>query len=262
MPRYRDLRFGAIERGPGADRIGKLVFTLLGIWHRRTPRNRTVACLTPGATFLSTACSGDYSTLAPAGPAAGAIAPLWWVMLAGAAAILLLVCALLALAFRRRHSDGASVRIWIIGGGILFPALVLVALLGFGLVVGERLLPREDPRTLRVVAEARQWEWSFTQPGTAGAIRTRNVLHIPANRPIDVELATLDVIHAFWVPRLAGKMDAIPGRRNVLRIEASQPGVYYGLCAEFCGVGHSQHGYRVVAHDAAGWARFQAGETQ
>jgi cytochrome c oxidase subunit 2/cytochrome aa3-600 menaquinol oxidase subunit 2 len=54
-------------------------------------------------------------------------------------------------------------------------------------------------------------------------------------------------------------MDAVPGRSNVLRIEADAPGVYYGLCAEFCGPGHARHGFRVVAHDAAGWARFQAG---
>lgn len=217
--------------------------------------------ITPGVAFISTGCAGSYSTLAPAGPAAGAIAPLWWAMLAGATAILLLVCGLLALAFRRRETGRErSVRAWIVGGGIVFPITVLVALLGYGLAVGERLLPRSDPRTIRIAAQAQRWHWTFTQPGQAGAIRTRNTLHIPAGHPIDVELTTLDVIHAFWVPRLAGKMDAIPGHRNVLRIQADMPGIYYGLCAEFCGPGHSRHGFRVVAHDAAGWARFQAGE--
>lgn len=184
-------------------------------------------------------------------------------MLAGAVAILLLVCALLAMAFLRKRTDAApSARTWIVGGGIVFPSVVLVGLLGYGLVVGERLLPRDDPRTVRVGAQAQRWHWTFTQPGDAGAIRTQGVLNIPAGRPIDVELTTLDVIHAFWVPRLAGKMDAIPGRRNVLRIEASAPGIYHGLCAEFCGPGHSRHGFSVVAHDEAGWARFQAGEGQ
>lgn len=182
-------------------------------------------------------------------------------MLAGATAILLLVCGLLALAFRRgRSAHQPSVRAWIIGGGIAFPAVVLAALLAFGLVVGERLLPRSDPRTVRVTAQAQRWHWTFTQPGVSDAIRTHNILNIPAGRPVDVELTTRDVIHAFWVPRLAGKMDAIPGHRNVLRIEADQPGIYYGLCAEFCGTGHSRHGFQVIAHDAAGWARFQAGE--
>lgn len=185
-------------------------------------------------------------------------------MLAGATAILVLVCTLLAMAFlRRQRTDRAqSVRVWIIGGGIAFPSVVLVALLGYGLVVGERLLPRDDPRTVRVAAEAQRWHWTFTQPGDAGEIRTQNVLHIPAGRPIDVELTTLDVIHAFWVPRLAGKIDAIPGRSNILRIQAEAPGIFYGLCAEFCGPGHSRHGFRVIAYDADGWARFQAGEKQ
>lgn len=184
-------------------------------------------------------------------------------MLAGAAAILLLVCALLAMAFLRRRTDAApSVRTWIVGGGIAFPGFVLVALLGFGLVVGERLLPRDDPQSVRVGAQAQRWHWTFTQPGRDDVIRTQNVLNIPAGRPVDVELTTLDVIHAFWVPRLAGKMDAIPGHRNMLRIQANAPGTYHGLCAEFCGTGHSRHGFRVVAHDEAGWARFQAGEGQ
>jgi cytochrome c oxidase subunit 2 len=181
-------------------------------------------------------------------------------MLVGAAAIFSLVCVLLLLAFRRRGAArAASANAWILGGGLVFPVATLSVLLAYGLIVGEQLLPRADPAALRIGAEARRWQWTFTQPGAAGPIRTRDVLHIPAGRPIDVELTTRDVIHAFWVPRLAGKMDAIPGRRNVLRIEAHRPGIYHGLCAEFCGAGHARHGFRVVALDAAGWARFQTG---
>jgi cytochrome c oxidase subunit II len=184
-------------------------------------------------------------------------------MLGGATAIFTLVAALLLLAFRRRDAQHhASQRTWIVGGGLIFPVVTLAALLAYGLVIGERLLPREDPETVTVAAEASRWYWSFTHPGREGPIRTRDTLHIPAGRPIDVELTTRDVIHAFWVPRLAGKMDAIPGRRNRLRIEAHAPGVYQGLCAEFCGAGHARHGFQVVAHDAAGWARFQAGEAR
>ncbi len=219
--------------------------------------------ITFGAAIVSSGCSGGYSTLDPAGPAAAAIAPLWWVMLGGATAIFTLVAALLLLAFRRRDAPpSVSARTWIVGGGLIFPIATLAALLAYGLIIGERLLPRANPATITVAAEASRWYWSFTQPGRAGSIRTRDILHIPAGRPVDVELTTRDVIHAFWVPRLAGKMDAIPGRRNVLRIEAHQPGVYQGLCAEFCGAGHARHGFRVVAYDAAGWARFQAGDTR
>ena len=194
----------------------------------------------------------------PAGPAADAINTIWWVMLAGATAIFLFVAALLLLAFRPRARRDASVRRWIVGGGLIFPGVVLTALLTFALIVGERLLSRGDVPAGQVAAESSPSQWSFTQPAAgAGTIRTQGVLHIPAGRPVDVTLTSRDVIHAFWVPRLAGKLDAIPGHRNVLRIEADAPGVYQGVCAEYCGVGHAGHMFRVVAHDAAGWARFQ-----
>ncbi|WP_431470824.1 cytochrome c oxidase subunit II [Sphingosinithalassobacter sp. LHW66-3] len=181
-------------------------------------------------------------------------------MLAGAGAIFGLVMVLLALAFTRRQRRPVSPRLWIVGGGLVFSSAVLAALLFYGLVAGERLLPREDPRLVRVEAESSRWRWTFRHQIEAGApIEMQDVLHIPAGRPVDVVLTTRDVIHAFWVPRLAGKMDAIPGHRNVLRIEADEPGVYPGVCAEYCGIGHARHNFRVIAHDAEGWARFQAG---
>ena len=184
-------------------------------------------------------------------------------MLAGATAIFLLVITLLALAFLRPERREASVSKWIIGGGLVFPILVLTALLAYALYLGERLLPRGGIVPLQVAAESSQYEWTFTQPGGAGAaIRTQGVLHIPAGRPVDVALTTRDVIHSFWVPRLAGKLDAIPGHINVLRIEADEPGIYPGVCAEYCGIGHSGHVFQVVAHDEAGWARFLGGGSQ
>ncbi len=182
-------------------------------------------------------------------------------MFAGGSVIFLLVIAVLALALRRPGRGEASVRKWIIGGGILFPSTVLIALLAFGIVTGERLLPRAGPDVVEVAAEGRQWQWHFTQPGQRGqSIRTEGTLHIPAGRPVDVVLTTRDVIHAFWVPRLAGKMDAIPGHRNVLRIEAAAAGIYEGVCAEYCGIGHARHAFRVIALDPADWSRFQSGE--
>ena len=70
---------------------------------------------------------------------------------------------------------------------------------------------------------------------------------------------SIDVIHSFWVPRLAGKLDAIPGHVNVLRIEAALPGVYAGQSAEFSGRGYREHVFTVKAHDAASWAAFLQG---
>lgn len=198
----------------------------------------------------------------PAGPAADDIAMMWWVMFAGAVAIFALTMALLGLGFRRARPaafEGRGGRLWLGGLGIAFPLAVLGALLVYGLWVGERLLPRDRPDLVTVDAEARQWAWRFDYADAPGRV-TENVLHIPAGRPVDVRITSLDVVHSFWVPRLAGKLDAIPGHVNTLRIEAWEPGEYAGVSAEFSGAGYLGHRFDVIAHDAAGWDAFIAGE--
>ncbi|MFX0546577.1 cytochrome c oxidase subunit II [Roseovarius sp. S1116L3] len=198
------------------------------------------------------------STVDPAGPAARTIATLWWVMLVSAALIFGLVMILVAMPFYRqsgRRDEPRQVRVWIIGFGLAFPMAVLAALLAYGLVVGERLLPRAEDDAVQVGAEARRWAWSFTYEDAPGAM-TDGTLHIPAGRPVDVAITTADVIHSFWVPRLAGKLDAIPGHVNILRIEADAPGTYAGLSAEFSGAGYDGFTFSVTAHDAPGWDAF------
>lgn len=208
-------------------------------------------------------CAGPLSTLDAAGPAAGNVATLWWGMLTGAAILTLLVLGLLALAFRRRgQGSRGGTPLWIGWLGVVMPGTILMLLLGYALMLGERTIARPAANVVVVEATGHQWYWTFRQPGTAGPIATRNVLHIPVGRPVDVRIASADVIHSFWVPRLGGKMDAIPGQVNVLRIEASQAGVFEGQCAEFCGLHHATNRFRVVALDAAGWAAFQRGGRQ
>ncbi|PLS21601.1 cytochrome B [Amylibacter cionae] len=213
---------------------------------------------------MLTGCEGALSTVDPAGPAARSIATLWWVMLAGAAAIFGLVMILLVFSFRRNKNSGeeeGQIRVWIIGLGLAFPALVLGALLAYGLVVGERLLPRDGVNLVQVSAQARRWEWRFTY-ADAPALETTGVLHIPAGRPVDIAITTADVIHSFWVPRLAGKLDAIPGHTNTLRLEADAPGTYQGVSAEFSGAGYDAFAFQVVVHDESDWAAFLQGQPE
>jgi cytochrome c oxidase subunit 2/cytochrome aa3-600 menaquinol oxidase subunit 2 len=185
------------------------------------------------------------------------VAELWWVMLAGGSAIFLLVMALLALAFRKGGDGRGATRVWIMGLGLAFPLAVLAALLLWGLILGERhLVPGRA--TIIVEAEARQWTWTFRYPGS-GRPATEDVLVIPAGRLVDVEITSRDVIHSFWVPRLAGKLDAIPGRANVLALQADRPGDYRGLGAEFSGAGYLGHRFTVRALDPADWDAFLAG---
>ncbi len=195
-------------------------------------------------------CTGPLSTLDPAGPAASAIAQLWWTMLWGAALLFLLVMLLLGLAFRRPDlGKRMTERSWLLFGGLVMPIVILGILVVYALYAGERLLAHPQQEAQRVHAQASAWQWTFSYPQT-GSDGTTQDLHIPAGQPVDVVVTSTDVIHSFWVPRLAGKIDAIPGHENVLRIEADQPGVYQGVNAEFNGRGHAHMHFRVIAHDA------------
>jgi cytochrome c oxidase subunit 2 len=87
------------------------------------------------------------------------------------------------------------------------------------------------PDALQIVVVGRQWWWEFRYP-TLDVV-TANELHLPAGRPVVLRLEGDDVIHSFWVPRLGGKRDVIPGRRNLITLTADAPGEHWGQCAEF-----------------------------
>ncbi|WP_242494216.1 cytochrome c oxidase subunit II [Salipiger sp. IMCC34102] len=182
-------------------------------------------------------------------------------MLAGAGGILGLVLLLLGAAFRTRGrapDEGRDVKVWIVGLGLGFTMSVLAALTVYGVYSGQQLMPRDGTDVVSVQAEARRWSWSFAYADRPGHI-TDGIMHIPAGRPVDVAITSADVVHSFWVPRLAGKLDAIPGHVNTIRIEADMPGTYEGLTAEYNGPGYSDHGFAVIAHDPQAWADFVAG---
>ncbi|MDO9465880.1 MAG: cytochrome c oxidase subunit II [Thiobacillus sp.] len=209
------------------------------------------------APLLLVACAGPQSTLAPDGPAARIVADLWWAMFIVAALVLLAVVGLWVHAlFRphREHDDAARRRIdrrWIIGGGIILPSVSVAVLLAFGIPMGHRMLPLplsgEMPLKIEVIGH--QWRWEIRYPDQG--IVSADHLVIPVGRAIDFHVDSADVIHGFWIPRLGGKIDAIPGRTNVLRLRADQPGLYRGQCAEFCGAGHAHMMLTVEALDAA-----------
>jgi cytochrome c oxidase subunit 2 len=202
------------------------------------------------ATLGLAGCTGPLSALDPAGPSAASIARLWWVMLAGGGLVLALVMTLLALSFSQaawmKRIRGRSYLIW---GGLVLPGATIAALLAFALLTGERLLA--DPRerdAVQMRAVGRQWAWRF---GPMEGPLEENRLVVPAGRPVHVHVTSEDVIHSFWVPRLAGKIDAIPGHVNIIRILAPVPGTYHGACAEYCGTGHAAMPFVVVAVDEA-----------
>ncbi|HVN28573.1 MAG TPA: cytochrome c oxidase subunit II [Candidatus Binataceae bacterium] len=143
----------------------------------------------------------------------------------------------------------------------LGPALILL----FISIPTVRLIFRTQPRTafageLPITVIAHQWWWEFHYDDGSGAI-TANELHVPVNRPIHLKLVSNDVIHSFWVPRLGGKRDVVPGQVNEIHFSASVPGEYYGQCAEFCGDSHANMRFRIFVDkpgDFAMWEKAQA----
>ncbi len=153
----------------------------------------------------------------------------------------------------RRDDPEPSHRLFLLGGGVLFPSVILMALLGYGIARGHSLLPLPGPQApFRVEVTAHQWWWEIRYPDAPGGpVYSANEIHLPAGRPVDLTIQSADVIHSFWVPRLGGKIDAIPGHVNVIRLEADEAGLHAGQCSEFCGAQHARMRLVVEAHNAA-----------
>ncbi|GAA6132057.1 cytochrome c oxidase subunit II [Halopseudomonas sabulinigri] len=197
------------------------------------------------------------STLQPAGPSAQASAWLWWGMFAFFGFVLVALVLLWLHALRREPgqvSDREAQRLqnrWVVGGGLILPILSISVVLVVGIALGQRMLalPLAEGQPLRIEVVAHQWWWEVRYPESGVVLKDK--LHIPAGQPVNLHLISEDVVHSFWVPRLAGKMDMFPGRTNVLRLEADAPGTYHGMCSEFCGVGHARMHFTVEAHTPA-----------
>lgn len=194
---------------------------------------------------------GIQSALNPQGPHAAVIAEITWVLLAGATVIFVLVVAIAAYAVfgRRQRARRLSETTLIVGGGIIFPLVVLSALLLYTVIRAGALHAESGATPLRIEVTGEQWWWRVRYLHDDGAVdfETANEIHIPVGRPVELTLRSADVIHSFWVPALAGKLDMIPGRTTRLRLEAERPGQYRGQCAEYCGGPHAFMAFFVVA---------------
>jgi cytochrome c oxidase subunit 2 len=199
------------------------------------------------------------SVLEAAGPQAGRLLPLWRFMLVVSAVVFVLVMgATIWAVFRRRRqppSERGMSRAVVGATGLT--VLILFAFLVLDFTVG-RALARQPRPALVVSVTGHQWWWEIEYDDSLPQrrVRTANELHVPVGRPVVFRLLTADVIHSFWVPSLAGKMDQIPGRENRLWLQADTPGVYGGPCAEFCGHQHAKMALVVVAEPPEKFARW------
>ena len=214
------------------------------------------------------------NVLDPAGPAAARLAELGWlVMLVFLAATIAVWVIIGWIALRRRGTlaehmpiDTTSGRSWILVGGIGIPLLVLAVLYAVSLHTMAAFPLHENstaPVKVRVIGE--QWWFSAEylaqdRPGALFSVPTE--IHVPVGQRVDIELRTRDVIHSFWIPRLHGKVDLVPGLDNRIRIQADAPGVYRGECAEFCGVQHAHMRVEIVAQPREAFDRWFAAQQQ
>jgi cytochrome c oxidase subunit 2 len=211
------------------------------------------------------------AVFAPASADAAIISQMAWVLIAGAALIfcgaMLLLGLGLGLRLRlpgRGGGDGParSVRpgLWIIGGGLMFPVAVLSALMAYNVWRSAQLDTQTSRGALVVSVTAKMWWWEvrYHDPAGGGDIVLANELHLPAGRPVYLALTSTDVIHSFWVPALAGKMDMVPGRMTGLALRPMKAGLYRGQCAEYCGIQHARMALHVVVEPPAAFSAWLA----
>jgi len=240
---------------------------------------RLYAVLFIAAAALLSACARDdlpQNTLAPLGPEAERIdnlfQPVFWI----AVGVFVLVEGLLVYAlvrFRHRPGRGVPAQVhgnkrlevaWTIAPAVLLAAIA-VPTIGTIFALADR-----PPNALQITVTGHQWWWEAeypAQPGVAQPVVTANEIHIPTGRPVYFSLTSeaADVIHSFWIPRLAGKQDVEPGRVNHMRVTAVDPGLYFGQCAEFCGISHANMRLRVIAmvpEEFDAWLQGQARPAQ
>ena len=211
-----------------------------------------------------------------AGRRSATILPLTWTMLAISIAVCVVIGVLLWIALRRARANGGAVETravavergqdgmrWI-SGGLLISAVPLLVALVWTMVALANVI--DPPRNTRLVLDVtpHQWWWEvkYSSPEPAATFETANEVHIPVGTPVLIRLHGADVIHSFWVPKLSGKTDAIPGQTNVSWIQADAPGRYRGQCTEFCGFQHAHMSFEVVAESRPQFDAWRARQLQ
>jgi cytochrome c oxidase subunit 2 len=223
------------------------------------------------------ACAGRQSPLAPAGEQASSIASLFWLMIAVCGFMYLLVLAFLGAGLwrsrRRREAeedgspevdpaDRALTRTLVIWGGLVVAGLTLLIT---GSFLADRSIAQARTRqALEVRVTGHQWWWriQYRDQATGGWIETANELHLPAGRTTRVTLGSADVVHSFWVPNIAQKLDVVPGLQNVVDLSPTRTGWFRGQCAEFCGAQHAHMAFDVKVDTPAEFDRWLAGQAR
>jgi cytochrome c oxidase subunit 2 len=218
-------------------------------------------CALVVALGMSSACGGPQSALATAGRDAERIADLFNVMMIGGVIIWIAVVGVAIYTIRvgESHSQRAA-NLLILGGGVVAPTIVLGALIAYGMPLLPTVLTAGTDRDFSIHVTAKQWWWRIQYRAPDGSIETANELRLPVGERIELQLMSPDVIHSFWVPSLAGKMDMIPGRVTRLALEPTRAGTFRGACAEYCGASHAFMAFSVVVMERDAFRQWLDGQ--
>ncbi|HWC63387.1 MAG TPA: cytochrome c oxidase subunit II [Rhizomicrobium sp.] len=216
--------------------------------------------------FVSPAGAAPLEYLTGAGEKAASIVSLTWGVIIISIAVIVIIAALLVGAIWRRPGlalrpgeksplvgdQGGLDWLW---GGVGLTSLVLLFSVAWTMVVLARVEAPKTSPSVTIEITGKQWWWRarYIGPDAARDFVTADEIHIPAGEAVRIRLIGGDVIHSFWVPQLAGKMDAIPGQTNETWLEADRPGSYLGQCTEYCGLQHAHMGLKVIADTPAGF---------
>ncbi len=210
------------------------------------------------------------------GARAQSIAHLAWFTTAISILVILIVTGLLLAAIWRRREvpppgaggEAAVVRseggaAWIYWG-VGITTIVLFVTMLWTFVTLAKTGPQPEPAALRLEVTGHQWWWEvrYLAADNSEEFTTANEIHIPVGKVISIKLRAADVIHSFWVPKLAGKTDLIPGQENQTWIKADRAGVYRGQCGEYCGEQHAHMAMEVVASPPDEFERWRKHQLQ
>jgi len=229
--------------------------------------------------------SGPQSTMNTAGPVAARQWDLFMVTVYVTMFIFVITGAVLAYAqikFRAKsdadeHAEPPAeaghgnplVEIGLIAGSVALLVIIAIPTLQ-GIWYSHEVPEEERGNALEINATGYQWWFRFEYPheqvqlpaGGEAPLVTGNELVVPAGVAVRVNLRTVDVIHSFWIPKLAGKVDMMPNRANHLWFKADKPGYFYGQCAEYCGESHAIMKFRVIALSQEDYAKWLENQKQ
>ena len=210
-----------------------------------------------GAALLLAGCQREFSSVHPVGPQAARISDLTWFLTVVGSVVFVVVMGVLAYALwrGRRRAESASgpeadrrLTRWV-AGAVAATAVIMGVELVYNFYTGRELAAFADSSALTVRVTGHQWWWEveYEDPNVSRRVTTANEIHVPVGRKVRLEVQSADVIHSFWAPNLHGKIDLIPGYGGTTYFRADEAGVFYGRCAEFCGMQHAHMDFRVFA---------------